>query len=520
MKSDAPGDDYNDLMQAEGLAAVERQMAYCLDNLGKFSVTQINAPDPGEEAFLCGQRKDKSRFLLAPSIARTKITEILEGVFAHDRGSAAWYRFDRTHWARDTSGRFGARLHELLVMGCGALGYGSNYAWDIQKQLQESCCLALPDMPDKRSLLPFQNGLLDVRTGELTPARPDYALDYVLPYDYDPDAECPAIMQYLHDAVDGDRDQVRLLLALLAAVLFGRADLHKFLYLLGPGGSGKSTFARLCTLLVGRDNTHATTLKALENDRFEAAELRGKRLIILSDMSEWRGNIETLTRLTGQDDIQAKQKNIQKTEAFVYGGLVVATANNPLRSQGAISGRARRMIEVRFAKIVSDEQKADWAARGGEEAVLGQELPGLVNCLMQFKPEEIAGVIRNPPAAVRRNNYEALLDNSPVAQWLITHCTEDAEARTEVGTAPEVRGMRTTTFDGAGRLLYPNFLAFCLEMGLERMSQKTFIARLVDAGAAMGLAMAKTRVPGKGNTAFKGIKLLTEGGISSFARYG
>ena len=66
--------------------------------------------------------------------------------------------------------------------------------------------------------------------------------------------------------------------AYLLGVVTGRTDWQKYLELVGARGTGKSTFTRLATALVGSENVHTTTLNKLEKFKFETASIAGKRL--------------------------------------------------------------------------------------------------------------------------------------------------------------------------------------------------------------------------------------------------
>jgi putative DNA primase/helicase len=61
------------------------------------------------------------------------------------------------------------------------------------------------------------------------------------------------------------------------AALLRSIPLQKLFVLLGPDGTGKSTFQRLVTALIGVPNVAVTKLRDLEENRFETAKLYGAR---------------------------------------------------------------------------------------------------------------------------------------------------------------------------------------------------------------------------------------------------
>ena len=93
---------------------------------------------------------------------------------------------------------------------------------------------------------------------------------WCLPYEYKPKEDCQPIRQWLLEACGGKEDIVQLLRAFLAATVRRRSDLQRFIELIGPGGTGKSTYIRLAQALVGYLNSFTTELKHLESNRFDS----------------------------------------------------------------------------------------------------------------------------------------------------------------------------------------------------------------------------------------------------------
>ncbi len=153
------------------------------------------------------------------------------------------------------------------------------------------------------------------------------AQTWCLPYAYNTEADCPTIKTWLLQAVNNDADTVMFLIAWLAALLHGRADLQIFLHLIGSGGTGKGTFMRLATALVGEHNAVSTTLKEMEANRFEPARFYNARLVKITDSDKYGGSINTLKAMTGQDHIRIERKHQQQSGDFIFGGLVIMASN-------------------------------------------------------------------------------------------------------------------------------------------------------------------------------------------------
>lgn len=459
---------------------------------------------------LLTQSKNGNLERLVASHARDALAKVLKKQYAWEAGVKIWLRWTGTHWqAEETPDGFNRALHALIDLGCSPMGYGPSYSDSIEKLLKSSGFLTLHALKEP-GLLPFENGILNLSTKELSQANHQYSLTWCLPCIYEPNAECSNIKSFLLASVNNDEAMLEFLRAWLAAVLFGMAELQKFLYLVGPGGTGKSTFVRLCIAMLGKHNVHSTTMEALENNRFETANIYGKRLVVINDASNWGGKVDNLKALTGQDDIRCERKGIQATGSFQYQGIVIATSNDQLNTKDVTSGVDRRKCVVTFQNVVSAAQRAEWQSLGGEAKILHQEIPGLINWLMELSPTEIRAIIENPPESARSDNHAAMLYNNPVAHWLVECCAPAKNAEVLIGSNKEVRNGRTVEFEDADSKLYPSYLRFCQEQKLQALSQKRFIQILLDTAKTLGTPLQKKRMGGDGRASIKGLRLLLE----------
>jgi phage/plasmid-associated DNA primase len=133
--------------------------------------------------------------------------------------------------------------------------------------------------PDKSKFV-FTNALWGKETLTLKPwTRPDYFVTTRLGCAYNPEAKCPETLKFLFSLAEGHEDRVHLLRCWFSALVRGMVDTQVVLMIVGPGGTGKSTFSLLATALVGKEFTVTTSLRSLHSDPFEVANLEGKSLI-------------------------------------------------------------------------------------------------------------------------------------------------------------------------------------------------------------------------------------------------
>ena len=211
-------------------------------------------------------------------------------MYAH-KAPGLWSILTETEAKADIKNKIEVIKKDLLPRG-----YGINLLNDIFSQLKLS--LSSADWYDSNDMLLFKNGVLKVETKELLPFSRDYYMTQQLPYNYEANAKCYEIINWFKHIQRNDDDRVQVLRAWLRATLLGRYDIQKFVEIVGPGKSGKSTYANLAVALVGKDNTYSTDFKNLEKSRFEASAFRDKKLILFQDADRWGGSVSKLKAIT------------------------------------------------------------------------------------------------------------------------------------------------------------------------------------------------------------------------------
>lgn len=360
-------------------------------------------------------------------------------------------------------------------------GYNFAIIPGIEKFMQID--MQVGEWETNRHLLPMANGVLNLQTRTLEPYG-EHLFDWQLPYEYAPGATCPTVKRYIITATGGDRSVIRLLVAWMYAVLTGRSDLQKYLELVGAGGTGKSTFLELCTGLVGDENRVVTDLKRLEKSQFETANLKGKRLALITDSSRFGGEVSTLKAITGSDPLPYEKKGIQAAEPFVFRGLVMVAANESIQSSDYTSGLARRKIPVQFEHRVSETEKQRYRGQGGIVEVMKGQMPGLVNWLLSLDEAEALNVIMNPEGEVLKQKIETEISTNPILGWLderVIQCQEREESY--VGDAGSLPAL----------YLYPNYAKWCENQGREPMAVKRFSGLVVDNCQTYGIATSKVK---------------------------
>ena len=360
--------------------------------------------------------------------------------------------------------------------------------------------LAIRKWDESTDLLPLLNGVLDLETKKLLPHSPENKLTWCLPYKYNPLITCEPIQEWLLTMCNGNRDLVQLMRAYLQGVLTGRTDWQKYLELVGSGGTGKSTLARLATALVGQENVHTTTLKKLEKEKFETASIAGKRLVLINDSERYAGEVGKLKNLTGQDSLPYEVKFKQSEGGFSPSALVIVTTNEVIQSCDYTSGLARRRISIpMFNRITSDKQKNLIEHKNGQ--IYGDFLPyipGLLNWVLEMDESEATSIVKNYEVKVPSllaMKARTLVETNPIADWLDNSVVYEAEARTNIGVAKRDKDSNSLTwYLDSEKWLYANYCEYCHNSGTRPVSLRRFVTLLSDLGKnQLGLDIRKER---------------------------
>ena len=96
---------------------------------------------------------------------------------------------------------------------------------------------------------------------------------------------------------------------MVASGALSHSDIQKFVEIVGPGKSGKSTYANLAHALVGDDNAMISSLEHLEKNRFETANLYKKKLLLFNDVERYGGSVSVLKSYNRQRLDKTRKKN-------------------------------------------------------------------------------------------------------------------------------------------------------------------------------------------------------------------
>lgn len=237
-------------------------------------------------------------------------------------------------------------------------------------------------MPDPQNMMAFRNGLLDLGTlgnGELIDHTPVWLSLNCVPYDYDPRAKCSLWLNALSKIFKDDPESIETLQKWMGYCLSNDMSHQKFVLLVGPPGSGKSTILNTISNLLGRENCCNPTLGRLENN-FGLYGFIGKKLAVFPDAHLNRARsavdvVEKIKSITGNDALDIDRKHKDPLTSVRLNCKLMMAANKMPRLPDSASGLMRRVIVLKAPNKLAEQGAVDLKM----EDKLENELPGIAN---------------------------------------------------------------------------------------------------------------------------------------------
>ena len=378
--------------------------------------------------------------------------------------------------------------HKLIQLGDAiSSGFSSNLMNDIFAQLQS--IVTFDEWYDGTDYLLFTNGVLDIETRELLPFERNRYFIQQMPYAYDAGATCENIVKWLKHTQHDSWERAQVLRAWLRATLLGRYETQKFVEIVGPGKSGKSTYANLAVALVGKSNTYSTDFENMEKNRFEAAAYMGKKLLLFQDADRWGGSVSRLKAITGNDWIRSERKyQGEALDPFQYHGVVMITANEAIQSTDYTSGLARRRLTIPFDRPFTGgqaEQKElmTFNSKGEPQGEFAPLLPGLVNWLLDMDEESMREYLMETSKKVKFfQKYEKMqnLRSNPLLDWMEHKLVYDPGVSSAVGFTKNAPMGSSNIYAQNDKWLYASYAEFCRQCNVGVMSRNRFEPLFLD----------------------------------------
>lgn len=336
---------------------------------------------------------------------------------------------------------------------------------------------------DQHGKVPTLSGLVDPRTGELTPASPDHYCTWRIEVAYDPAATCPVWLDMVNGVFGDLSDSDRLLHVLLLQEMLGAGliDAHKpkalsrALILFGGSNTGKSGLLEVMGGLYS-DDPNSTPLDMLTGAHALMPFARRVPWVLHEafDQSKWHMSSTAKTLISGEP-VQINIKNGPQVEHQFTAPIFWGT-NHPPQFKEATKAITNRIVVVRCRRVFDPDKPVGVAALARSHGfgkpsalVLATELPGVLAWA-------VAGLRR----ALERGTF-VLPSDALDAEHAIQR-----DANLVLGFIEDC-----TTYDVDSRVSVPDFSAALSSWWLEHKGED----RRVPSSEAIGRAVAALNDP-------------------------
>lgn len=324
----------------------------------------------------------------------------------------------------------------------------------------------------------FKNGLFDISTWTLGPHDPGMLSINQFPVEYNSDAKCPAINDFL-DSCELGNSNISMLAEFTGYCLTPDTRYEKALLLLGSGSNGKTVFLNLFKEILGRENFSTESLHSMGKP-FRLANMYGKSANVYPDMKDSKvEDLEPFMASVGDDSILTAEKKYKNSFQFRPTAKTIVSANHAPPAHADNYAYFRRWLIIEFPKkFDSSNRDRDLL----QKLVVESEKSGFLNMMLaglkrlrankQFtdepEPELIARAYRmnSDPIAVFveekcgecRNDDEPTPKNSVFDRY-VTWCTENRiEPKSLTAFSHRLKGLgyppRATHFRDEPRVYY------------------------------------------------------------------
>lgn len=396
----------------------------------------------------------------------------LEDSIVYNPREKSWYKYQTTHWQKVEVDEVNSVIHFGLrtLLRDPKMGKMKGPSVKMKNDVREhlKSILSSTNKKTNNHIISFQNGLLDLETGQFHPHNPCFFNTEVRLFSYDPTATCPKYLEFLDAAVGTEKGSIELIRAFNKATLKRMSYLQVYLEIVGQTRTGKSVQSAILKAIVGRENVKNTTLAKLENDRFMMVNMLNKPLIVISEGTSYHQKPDNFLSLLGQDSIQAETKYKSDSTESEYSGMVLVVGNKPLTAPDADKALESRRRTVYFVNQVAEGNRETLVDYDKDEqqyrGKFAMELPGIFNWIMGISDNRVSEVLRNPHKAIPgygRNKNRAILETDKIAEFM------------DYNFCLQVGGVVPLDF------IVEKYMEFCRHEGVEKPLGRNSLARSI-----------------------------------------
>ena len=281
-----------------------------------------------------------------------RFSDFAKGKVLYCDPHSRWYYYDGRRWAEDRVNYVDGMAKQLIRL---LYAEGSTIIDDKERQAFIKGALSLEGRGRLRNfielsrsdlaivpenfnadplLLNVNNGVVNLKTGELQGHAPELLLSKISEVEYDPAAECPQWLDHLALCFNGDLDIVSYFQRLVGYTLSAETGEHAFIFAYGPPSTGKSTTLNVIEKLLGeyavRTAIETFLLQKFSDHPASVYALSGARMILAQEPGKGRRwNEARINELTGEPRISARKMRGDPENIPVTGKIWISANYKP-----------------------------------------------------------------------------------------------------------------------------------------------------------------------------------------------
>lgn len=247
---------------------------------------------------------------------------------------------------------------------------GSNNCLTFTTRCHDRLVVTNDDFDKNPWALAFKNGVVDLRTGELSPGNPDDMIFKACPHEWTGvDTPCPTWDQALLDIMAGNQEMVDFIARLLGYSITGLSTEHIMPVLWGKGRNGKSLIVETIRYVMGTLAAPIRSEMLLDQSFMKSSSgpspdimsLKGLRIAFANETDEGRRiSTSQVKLLTGADTMVARNPHDRYETRFDPTHTLFLLTNNRPQAPADDFAFWKRIILVPFlVSFVDNPKEAD-----------------------------------------------------------------------------------------------------------------------------------------------------------------
>ncbi len=315
--------------------------------------------------------------------------------------------------------------HEDIVMAATPNDYRVRGCLSLLSAIQSANIREFDNNPDQ---INAQNGVVDLRTGEVIPHHHSQRFTYAAPCNLNPNADTSTWKNFLKGSIRNGDEMIDFVQMALGYTLTGHVSDECMFYVYGKPRAGKGTLFEGMQAILGTPLAATTPYSTFAQKRdgdsqnFDLAPLRPARMVVATETNKGeRFNSGFTKEITGGGSIRCAFKHKDQFE-YKVGFKIWISSNNMLNADPDDSALWTRMRVIEFPHSRSEDE-ADPEVKKRLKAYLEGLFLFVVQGAMKWYQQ---GRLPNPEIA-KQTKAEHRLAVDSVAQWIEDACELDTD---------------------------------------------------------------------------------------------